>query len=166
MRCPFCGAVDTQVKDSRLSGEGDQVRRRRECPACNARFTTYESAELMMPRVVKGNGKREPFDERKLRTGVLRALEKRPVPVEAVDKALAQIKRNLMASGDKEVSSRGIGEMVMDALHDLDHVAYVRFASVYRDFRDTQAFRETIEHLERAPPAEARRRQLTLLDGK
>jgi transcriptional repressor NrdR len=163
MRCPFCGAQDTKVVDSRLSGEGDQVRRRRECAVCRERFTTYESAELNLPRVVKRDGSRVPFDGRKLRSGMMRALEKRPVGTEEIEAALARINRRLVSSGEGEVSSRRIGELVMEELRGLDQVAYVRFASVYRKFEDVNAFREEIERLERQPTPEARRQQLDLL---
>jgi transcriptional repressor NrdR len=163
MRCPFCGAQDTKVIDSRLSGEGDQVRRRRKCTLCKERFTTYETAELNLPRVVKRDGSRVPFDGRKLRSGIMRALEKRPVGTQDVDAALARINRRLVSSGEGEVSSRKIGELVMDELRSLDQVAYVRFASVYRQFEDVAAFREEIESLERQPTPEVRRHQMDLL---
>lgn len=163
MRCPFCGAQDTKVIDSRLAGEGDQVRRRRECLVCAERFTTYESAELNLPRVVKGDGRRVPFDGRKLRVGMMKALEKRPVSTDQVDAAVARITRRLMSSGESEVDSRRIGELVMDELRQLDQVAYVRFASVYRRFEDVRAFREEIERLEGQPTPEALRQQLDLL---
>jgi transcriptional repressor NrdR len=163
MRCPFCGTQDTKVIDSRLSGDGDQVRRRRECLSCKERFTTYESAELNLPRVVKRDGTRVPFDGRKLRSGIMRALEKRPVEMDQVEAALSHINRRLVAGGEREVTSRRIGELVMDQLRGLDQVAYVRFASVYREFEDVHAFREEIERLERQPTPEARRRQLDLL---
>ena len=149
MHCPFCGAVDTRVIDSRLSGEGDNVRRRRECIECKERFTTFETAELNMPRVVKSDGVREPFWEEKLQAGVLRALEKRPVDSEAIDASINHIKKQLLAMGEREVSSRTIGELVMQELQSLDHVAYVRFASVYRSFQDVNAFREVIDALEK-----------------
>ncbi len=164
MRCPFCGAEDTKVVDSRLAGDGDQVRRRRKCEVCAERFTTYETAELTLPRVVKRDGSRVPFDGRKLRSGMMRALEKRPVGTEQVDAAMAHIQRRLMASGDSEVPARRIGELVMDELRGLDQVAYVRFASVYRKFEDVAAFREEIDRLERQPTPEARRQQLDLLE--
>jgi len=164
MRWPFCGAQDTKVIDSRLAGEGDQVRRRRECLSCGERFTTYESAELNLPRVIKRDGSRVPFDERKLASGIMRALEKRPVSTENVDAALDRIRRKLIATGEREVPSRRIGEWVMEELRALDQVAYVRFASVYRSFQDVNAFREEIERLERQPTPEARRRQLDLLE--
>lgn len=163
MRCPFCQAQDTRVIDSRLASEGDQVRRRRECAACSERFTTYESAELVMPRLVKRDGSREPFDENKLRNGLIRALEKRPVATEDVEAALSRIRKRIQSSGEREVEARQVGEWVMGELRDLDQVAYVRFASVYRSFQDVSAFREVIDGLERVPSPEQRRQQLGLL---
>lgn len=157
MRCPFCQADDTRVVDSRLAGEGDQVRRRRECTACGERFTTYEAAELVMPRVVKRDGTRVLFDDAKLRTGMLRALEKRPVPTEVVEQALGRIRQRLRAFGEGEVQASLLGEWVMQELSELDQVAYVRFASVYRSFQDVSAFREVIEGLEHSkssPPTD------------
>ncbi|HHH39067.1 MAG TPA: transcriptional repressor NrdR [Sedimenticola sp.] len=165
MRCPFCGAQETKVIDSRLFGDGDQVRRRRACTVCKERFTTYETAELNLPRVVKQDGSRVPFDGRKLATGISRALEKRPVSSEQVDDILGRIRRRLLATGEREVPSRQIGEWVMEELRGLDQVAYVRFASVYRKFEDVNAFREEIERLEKQLSPEARRRQLDLLKG-
>ena len=153
MHCPFCAAEDTKVIDSRLVAEGDQVRRRRECTTCAERFTTYEAAELVMPRVIKQNGSREPFDEDKLRAGLLRALEKRPVAMEAIEAVINQIKHALRATGEREVKSRVLGELVMQALKKLDQVAYVRFASVYRSFQDIAEFRNEIERLEAEPSA-------------
>jgi len=149
--------------DSRLSGEGDQVRRRRKCLVCKERFTTYETAELNLPRVVKRDGSRVPFDGRKVRSGMMRALEKRPVSTQEIEAALARINRRLVTSGEGEISSRRIGELVMDELRGLDEVAYVRFASVYRKFEDVNAFREEIERLQRQPGREARRQQMDLL---
>lgn len=151
MRCPFCGAQDTRVIDSRLSQEGDQVRRRRECTECKERFTTYETAELNMPRVVKSNGNREPFREDKLRAGMLRALEKRPVGSDRIEAAINRIKKRLLARGEREIPSRFIGESVMRELAELDQVAYIRFASVYRSFQDVNEFREVIDRLEQEP---------------
>ncbi|WP_317930360.1 transcriptional regulator NrdR [Halioxenophilus sp. WMMB6] len=148
MHCPFCGAEDTKVIDSRLVAEGDQVRRRRECQSCRERFTTYEIAELLMPRVIKNDGIREPFNEAKLRAGLQRALEKRPVGTEQIESAIAQIKHFLQATGEREIKSRVIGEQVMEALRSLDEVAYVRFASVYRRFKDLNEFRQEIDRLE------------------
>jgi len=149
VHCPFCDANDTKVIDSRLVAEGKQVRRRRECTRCSERFTTYETAELLLPRVVKSDGSREPFDEDKLRRGILKALEKRPVDTEAIEALLDQLKIRLQATGEREVGSRVVGEFVMDALRKLDHVAYVRFASVYRDFKDLKEFRDELDRLER-----------------
>jgi transcriptional repressor NrdR len=163
MRCPFCGAPDTRVVDSRLGGEGDQVRRRRECAECKERFTTYETVELSLPRVVKSDGSRQPFLEEKLRAGMARALEKRPVSAEAVERAVSHIKRRLIARGEREVPSRTIGEWVMDELRHLDQVAYVRFASVYRSFQDVQDFREEVERLERSLSPELIEHQIPLL---
>lgn len=147
MRCPFCSAADTKVIDSRLVAEGDQVRRRRECLSCEERFTTYESAELILPRIIKSSGVREPFNEDKLRQGILRALEKRPVSMERIEAMLNQIKHVLQATGEREVPSRVVGEEVMRQLKDVDHVAFVRFASVYRSFQDLNEFRAEIERL-------------------
>jgi transcriptional repressor NrdR len=151
MHCPFCSADDTKVIDSRLVAEGGQVRRRRECLSCKERFTTYEMAELLMPRVIKSDGTREPFDEQKLRAGLQRALEKRPVSVEEVEAAISQIKHRLQATGEREVPSRLLGEEVMKRLHELDEVAYVRFASVYRSFQDISEFRAELDKLEKSP---------------
>ncbi len=151
MHCPFCAADDTKVIDSRLVAEGDQVRRRRECVSCHERFTTYEVAELVMPRLVKQNGSREPFNEEKLRAGFMRALEKRPVSVEDIEAVINQIKHALRATGEREVKSLVVGELVMEHLRELDQVAYVRFASVYRSFQDLSQFRDEIERLEADP---------------
>ena len=153
MKCPFCGADDTRVADSRLTQDGTQVRRRRECPTCGERFTTFETAELQLPRIIKRDGTRELFSQDKLRRGMLRALEKRPVPTERVEEAVAHIERELMKRGEREVEARLLGEMVMDALRKLDQVAYIRFASVYKSFEDVAAFRELIERLQQEPRA-------------
>ncbi|TCK17428.1 transcriptional repressor NrdR [Thiogranum longum] len=163
MRCPFCGNMDTKVIDSRLAGEGMQVRRRRECVACADRFTTYESAELVMPHIIKSDGTREPFNEEKLLTGVLRALEKRPVNTESVEAGISRIQHRLQACGEREIPSRQLGEWVMDELRNLDQVAYVRFASVYRSFQDVSEFRDEIERLEQGPTPEEKRDQMPLL---
>ena len=149
MHCPFCGANDTKVIDSRLVAEGDQVRRRRECVSCKERYTTFEVAELLMPRVIKQDESREPFNEEKLRAGLLRALEKRPVSTERVEAAFSQIKRSLQSAGEREISSGMIGEKVMEQLRGLDDVAYVRFASVYRSFQDLNEFRAELDRLEK-----------------
>ncbi len=148
MHCPFCYAEDTKVIDSRLVAEGDQVRRRRECLSCKERYTTYEVAELVMPRLIKTNGSREPFNEEKLRAGFLRALQKRPVSMEAMEAEIQQIKHTLRATGEREVKSIVLGELVMEHLKQLDKVAYVRFASVYRSFEDISEFRDAIESLQ------------------
>lgn len=147
MYCPFCGHSETKVTDSRLVAEGNQVRRRRECLACGERFTSYESAELLMPRVIKSNGNREPFNEEKLRLGLMRALEKRPVSLERVESVLTRVKRALRATGEPEMKSLDLGELVMSELRELDEVAYVRFASVYRSFQDIHEFRKEIDSL-------------------
>ncbi len=164
MQCPFCKAPDTRVIDSRLYEEGTQVRRRRECERCGQRYTTFEKAQLTMPFILKRSGTPEPFDEAKLRRGIGSAVYKRPVPQEAVDHAVETIMRKLRASGEREVPSRQVGEWVMEELRDLDHVAYVRFASIYRSFEDINAFRLEIERLEALPSAEERRSQLPLID--
>ena len=147
MHCPFCSHTETKVIDSRLAGEGRQIRRRRECLACTERFTTFESAELLLPMVVKSDSSREPFDENKLRGGMRKALEKRPVSPEAVEDALARICHKLLSLGEREVPSRAVGGMVMEELRHLDEVGYVRFASVYRSFQDIEAFRTEIDQL-------------------
>ena len=148
MHCPFCQASDTRVIDSRLVGDSTQVRRRRECVDCAERFTTYETAELVMPQVIKNDNLREPFNEEKLRNGMLRALEKRPVSAEKIEAAIGHIKRLLRSSGEREMPSTQLGEWVMEALFRLDQVAYVRFASVYRSFKDVNAFREELNRLQ------------------
>ncbi len=165
MHCPFCQHEDTRVIDSRLADDGATVRRRRECPQCGERFNTFETAELKLPAIVKSGERREAFDERKLRTSFERALQKRPVPSHDVDTSVREIINDLRRSGEREVPSRHIGELVMRELGKLDQVAYVRFASVYRKFEDVQAFREEIEKLERDLP-ELEKLQLSLLgDG-
>ncbi|CAM4102446.1 MULTISPECIES: transcriptional regulator NrdR [Vibrio] len=148
MHCPFCSENETKVIDSRLVADGHQVRRRRQCIACNERFTTFETAELVMPKVIKSNGNREPFNEDKLANGLHRALEKRPVSADAVELSMSIIKSKLRATGEREVSSDMIGNLVMDQLKELDKVAYIRFASVYRSFEDIKEFGEEIARLE------------------
>lgn len=147
MYCPFCQEQETKVIDSRLVEDGSQVRRRRECVSCHERFTTFESAELAMPLVVKRDGAREAFNINNLRSGMLRALEKRPVGAEQVEAALSTITRKIRQNGEREIHSNLLGEWVMDALYQLDHVAYVRFASVYKRFQDVSEFRQTIEKM-------------------
>ena len=149
MHCPYCNADDTKVIDSRLVADGHQVRRRRECLVCHERFTTFEMAELVMPRVIKSNGVREPFNEDKLRNGIQRALEKRPVSTELIEQSINRIKSNLRATGEREIMSKIIGNLVMEELKSLDKVAYIRFASVYRSFEDIREFGEEIARLEK-----------------
>lgn len=163
MYCPFCLGHDTKVVDSRLAGEGAQVRRRRECLSCNERFTTYEMSELNLPKIIKSDDNRETFSEDKLSSGLLKSLEKRPVSVEQVHAAINRIKHRLLATGEREVRSMLIGQWVMEELRKLDHVAYIRFASVYRSFEDVRAFREVIDTLEKEPPVEMAKKQLPLL---
>jgi transcriptional repressor NrdR len=152
MDCPFCNASNTKVIDSRLVGEGKQVRRRRECVMCQERFTTYEAAELVMPKIIKRDGRRIPFDEEKLRIGLQKALEKRPVSTEQVESAIQKICRILRATGEREVSTQFVGEAVMEELRNLDQIAYVRFASVYHSFKDLNEFRKEIKNLEKDKP--------------
>ena len=166
MYCPFCSFEETKVIDSRLSAEGQQVRRRRECLRCGERFTTFETAELVMPRIVKSDASREPFDEQKLRNSMLKALEKRPVASEALDAAVVHICHKLRTLGEREVASRFVGELAMEELHHLDEVAYVRFASVYRSFQDVDAFREEIERMRHRRSREASEGQLALWSGE
>ncbi len=147
MHCPFCAADDTKVIDSRLVAEGDAVRRRRECQVCGERYTTFETAELVMPRLIKRDGTREPFDDEKLKLSLTKALEKRPVSVDQIDSALTHIKHRLRSTGERELPSLTVGEEVMAELRTLDPVAYVRFASVYRDFQDVSEFTEEIQRL-------------------
>ena len=148
MHCPYCGYTDTKVIDSRLIAEGLQTRRRRECPECGERFTTFETAELLMPKIIKHrNNMREPFNEQKLREGLFRALEKRPVGEEEVEKLIEDIKKDIRATGEREVKSRLIGEIIMKRLRGLDEVAFIRFASVYRRFEDITEFSEEVEKL-------------------
>ena len=149
MYCPFCNAIDTKVIDSRLVSDGYQIRRRRECLACQERFTTYETAELVMPRIIKRDGSREPFNEDKMRSGLVRALEKRPVSVEQVELAINKVKSHMRATGEREIDSELLGNFIMEQLKELDKVAYVRFASVYRSFEDIREFGEEIARLDR-----------------
>lgn len=147
MFCPFCNAQETKVIDSRLVSGGEQIRRRRQCIECAERFTTFEFAELVMPKVIKRDSTREPFNEDKLSAGLMRALEKRPVSTEAIEQTMNKIKSELRATGEREVKSELIGELIMHALRTLDKVAYVRFASVYRSFEDVKEFGEEIARL-------------------
>jgi transcriptional repressor NrdR len=162
MYCPFCNHEETKVIDSRLASEGQQIRRRRECLKCEERFTTFESAELVMPRIIKNDSSREPFDEQKFRNSLLKALEKRPVSSEALDAAVVHVCQKLRAMGEREVGSRLVGELAMEELHHLDEVAYVRFASIYRSFQDIDAFREEIDRMRHRRSREATEAQLAL----
>jgi transcriptional repressor NrdR len=148
MKCPFCGSLDTQVIDSRVNEAGDAIRRRRRCAACDKRFTTWETAELRPPQIVKTNGTREDFSESKLREGFRRALHKRPVPTELVDAAVERIRQRLLTLGEREIPAREVGELVMNELKKLDKVAYIRFASVYRSFQDVEDFRDVIRDID------------------
>ncbi len=152
MKCPFCGSLDTQVIDSRVNEAGDAIRRRRRCTACDKRFTTWETAELRLPQIVKTNGTREDFSGAKLREGFRRALHKRPVPTELVDAAVERIRQRMLTRGAREIPAREVGEMVMNELKQLDKVAYIRFASVYKSFEDPDDFRDMLQDLEHAPP--------------
>lgn len=147
MHCPFCHAEDTKVIDSRLVADGAQVRRRRQCLVCHERFTTFEAAELIMPAIIKRDGRREAFSVKNLRSGMLRALEKRPVSIDALEEALVNITQAIRRRGEREVEARHIGELVMKQLYTLDHVAYVRFASVYKRFKDVSEFKQAIDEI-------------------
>jgi transcriptional repressor NrdR len=160
MKCPFCSSDDTQVVDSRVSEMGDSIRRRRRCAACDKRFTTYETVELRLPQVIKTNGIRQEYDEEKLRTGFQRALHKRPVPTEYVDAAIDRITQKMLSLGEREVPSRRIGELVMRELYKLDKVAYIRFASVYKDFQAPEDFRDVLKEVAQ-PGARRRTRKST-----
>ncbi|MDR3503146.1 MAG: transcriptional regulator NrdR [Legionella sp.] len=149
MYCPFCHAEETKVVDSRLVADGAQVRRRRECLECHERFTTFETAELIMPLIIKRDGRREAFSIDNLRSGMLRALEKRPVSVDSLEEAIIAITQEIRRRGEREIDSRLVGELVMKALYSLDHVAYVRFASVYKRFKDVSDFRQTIDQMKK-----------------
>ncbi len=147
MYCPFCSALDTKVIDSRLVSDGHQVRRRRECLACHERYTTFESAELVMPRIIKRDGSREPFNEDKMLSGLTRALEKRPVSMEQIELAVNKLKSQMRATGEREISSGMLGDLIMEQLKSLDKVAYLRFASVYLSFEDISEFADEITRL-------------------
>lgn len=163
MYCPFCQGTDTRVIDSRVSEDGATIRRRRECEACGERFSTLETIELKLPAIIKGDGRREPFDARKLRLSMDRALHKRPVSEEQIETAVRAVVHQLRMTAEREVSSRRVGEFVIAELRKLDHVGFVRFASVYRSFKDVADFREELDRLERDLPGEG---QLPLLEGE
>lgn len=166
MRCPFCGASDTRVIDSRLAGDGSQVRRRRECVKCKERCTTFEGAALDLPRIMKRDGSREWFDVEKLRSGIMHAIEKRPISTDQVEKIVDHISRMSLAYGDSEIPANQLGEWVMNELREVDQVAYVRFASVYRSFTDVQEFRDIIDNVEKDLSPEMRKSQLSLISDK
>lgn len=166
MWCPLCNHDDTRVVDSRLTRDGMQIRRRRECSSCGNRFNTFEAPELKAPRIIKSDGVREAFSEAKLRDGMLRALEKRPVETREVERAIRRLLRDISSVEDAEIPSSLIGEWVMRELQELDQVAYVRFASVYRRFEDIQAFRDLVERLEREGGGALDQRQISLLEPK
>lgn len=166
MRCPYCANEDTRVIDSRLGDGGESVRRRRECQGCDSRFTTQENIVLQLPLVIKSDDTREKFSEEKLRRGIMRALEKRPIETETVEGAIKRVMRQFTHKGDREISSRDIGEAVMHVLGELDEVAYVRFASVYRQFRDLDAFNLEVEKLREALVSQPHKAQDTIFGGK
>ena len=166
MWCPLCNHENTRVVDSRLTRDGMQIRRRRQCERCGTRFNTYEAPEIKAPRIIKADGTREAFSEDKLRTGMLRALEKRPVETREVERTIRALLRQISTVEDSEIPSSLLGEWVMRELSKLDQVAYVRFASVYKRFEDVQAFRDVIERLEQTPPGEDDKRQIPLLQPK
>lgn len=166
MRCPFCSAEETKVIDSRMADEGYVVRRRRECLTCGERYNTYETAELVMPLMLKSDERREPFSEDKLRAGILRALEKRPIDMASVESTLYRLKKRLRSIGEREVSTHKLGEWVMDELKGMDQVAYVRFASVYRSFEDVHEFREEVERLEKQPSPDLKKVQMPLIEDE
>jgi transcriptional repressor NrdR len=163
MYCPFCSHEETKVIDSRLAADGRQIRRRRQCLDCNERFTTFETAELVMPRLIKSDNSRQPFDENKLRNSMIRALEKRPVAADEFEQAIGRLVHRLRTMGEREVASRLVGELVMEELRSLDEVAYVRFASVYRSFQDVTEFQDEIKRLQEISRTAANREQMSLL---
>jgi transcriptional repressor NrdR len=163
MYCPFCSHEETKVIDSRLAADGRQIRRRRQCLDCNERFTTFETAELVMPRLIKSDSSRQPFDEDKLRNSMVRALEKRPVAADEFEQAIGRLVHRLRTMGEREVPSRLVGELVMEELRNLDEVAYVRFASVYRSFQDVTEFQDEIKRLQEISRTAASREQMSLL---
>ena len=147
MQCPYCNADDTKVIDSRLAAGGAQVRRRRQCNQCQERFTTFEVVEVVMPRIIKSNGRIEPYDSQKLKRSIQLPLQKRPVTLDEQEAMISRIEKRIRQLGEREISSKGLGEVVMSELKELDDVAYVRFASVYRDFQDIEAFRQELQNI-------------------
>lgn len=166
MQCPFCNAPETRVVDSRLAADGHQVRRRRECHHCGERFTTFESAEVVMPQVRKRHGEVQPFDQQKMRRGIEFAVSKTKVSPEEVETAVNHVMHKLRTIGEREVAAKLIGDWVMEELQELDQVAYVRFAAVYKNFQDVDEFRREIDNLATEPDPELRRRQLSLIESK
>ena len=162
MYCPFCGHQETKVVDSRLAGDGYQTRRRRECIDCSERFTTYESAELVLPKLIKRDESREPFNESKLRAGILVATEKRPISIESIEELISRIIRKVQKLGEREIQSRTLGEIVMRELREIDEIAFVRYASVYRRFQDIEEFEREIESLRDTPSEADSRSQISI----
>ncbi|MAJ30243.1 MAG: transcriptional regulator NrdR [Gammaproteobacteria bacterium] len=166
MYCPFCGHQETKVVDSRLAGDGYQTRRRRECMECSERFTTYESAELLLPKLIKRDESREPFNESKLRSGILVATEKRPISSESIEELISRIIRKVQKLGEREIQSRILGEIVMLELREIDEIAFVRYASVYRRFQDIEEFEKEIESLRDTPSAADSRSQISIFQDE
>ncbi len=166
MYCPFCGDQETKVVDSRLAGDGYQIRRRRECTGCAERFTTFESAEFVLPKLVKTNESREPFDEAKLRSGILKATEKRPISSEAIEELISRVIRKVQKMGEREIQSRLLGEIVIEELREIDEIAFIRYASVYRRFQDVEEFEKEIESLRDATPMEKKRTQISIFQDE
>jgi len=166
MYCPFCGDQETKVVDSRLAGDGYQIRRRRECTGCAERFTTFESAEFVLPKLVKTDESREPFDEAKLRSGILKATEKRPISSEAIEELISRVIRKVQKMGEREIQSRVLGEIVIEELREIDEIAFVRYASVYRRFQDVEEFEKEIESLRDATPMEKKRTQISIFQDE
>ncbi|SUZ82805.1 uncharacterized protein METZ01_LOCUS35659 [marine metagenome] len=166
MYCPFCGDQETKVVDSRLAGDGYQIRRRRECTGCAERFTTFESAEFVLPKLVKTDESREPFDEAKLRSGILKATEKRPISSEAIEELISRVIRKVQKMGEREIQSRLLGEIVIEELREIDEIAFVRYASVYRRFQDVEEFEKEIESLRDATPMEKKRTQISIFQDE
>ena len=162
MFCPYCGNQETKVVDSRLAGDGYQIRRRRECLKCTDRFTTFESAELVLPKLVKRDQSREPFNESKLRNGILTATEKRPISIETIEELISRIVMKVQKLGEREIQSRKLGEIVMQELREIDEIAFVRYASVYRRFQDVEEFEKEIESLRDTPSATDTRSQISI----
>ena len=162
MFCPFCGNQETKVVDSRLAGDGYQTRRRRECIKCTERFTTFESAELLLPKLIKRDESREPFDESKLRSGILTATEKRPISIETIEEVISRVIRQVQKLGEREIQSRALGDIVMKELREIDEIAFVRYASVYRRFQDIEEFEKEIETLRDTPKEADAKSQISI----